>query len=192
MKIYKEFKLKNGKILIVRSAEPEDAKIELEIYKKKVSETPFLSRGIDDEFPSEEDFIEGSKWYNENKIAFSVVAVLDGKIVGTGHLDWCGSKKRFKHSGSLDMGLLKDYWGLGIGGKIMQTILEQAQESGLEQIGLSVFRNNKRAIALYESFGFIVTGIDPRAVKYADGNYDDELNMVKFFKEVDKDYSINY
>lgn len=192
MKIYKEFKLKNGKKLIVRSVEPEDARAQLENYKKKVSETPFLSRGVDDEFPTEEDFVEDSKWYNENEIAFSVVAVLDGKIVGSGHLDWYGSKKRFKHSGSLDMGILKDYWGLGIGGKIMQTILEEAQKSGLEQVGLSVFRNNERAIALYESFGFIVTGIEPRAVKYTDGTYDDELNMVKFFKEVDKDYSIDY
>ncbi len=192
MKVYKEYVLKNGKKLIIRSAEKQDAKEELEMYKKKTTETPFLSRGEDDVFPSVEDFEECSQDYLENEKACTLVAVLDGKIIGTGHLDWYGSRKRYCHRGSVDLGVLKDYWGLGVGGKIMQTLLDHAKNVELEQVELCVVRENERAIKMYESFGFIVTGVEPRVVKYSDGTYADELSMVKFLKEADKYYGIDY
>ena len=44
MKIYKEFKLKNGKKLVVRSVEPEDARAQLENYKKDVKSF-FICKG---------------------------------------------------------------------------------------------------------------------------------------------------
>lgn len=40
---------------------------------------------------------------------------------------------------------------------------------------------NKRALRMYKSFGFEVTGTRPRALKYPDGSYADEYMMTKFF-----------
>ena len=58
MRVYREYQLKNGKILVVRSAEKEDAQEELDMYKQQCCETPFLSRGPNDVFPTVESFVE--------------------------------------------------------------------------------------------------------------------------------------
>ena len=182
MRVYKEYVLKNGKTLIIRSAEKQDAKEELEMYKKKTGETPFLSRGADDIFPSVEDFAENYEYYLEDARNCYLVAIYDGKLIGSAHLDYCSNKKRSVHKCDIDLGILKDYWGLGIGGKLMQTLIDVAQKSGFEQVELCVASKNDRAIKMYESFGFEQFGIMPRAMKYEDGTYMDMVSMVKFLK----------
>lgn len=183
MKIYKEYKLKNGENLIVRSAEKDDALEELNMYKQKAAETPFLSRGKDDVFPTVEDFAENYEYYLEDDRNCYLVAVYNDKIVGSAHLDYCSNKKRSKHKCDIDLGVLKDYWGLGIGGKLMQTLIDVAQKSNFEQVELCVASKNDRAIKMYESFGFEKFGVMPRAMKYEDGTYMDMLSMVKFLQK---------
>ena len=179
MKVYKEYLLKNKEKLIIRSSEEKDAEEVLKVYKKKVTETKFLSRGEKDTFPTVEDLKEGTKWFLEDEKSCDVVAEYLGKIVGTGHIEWYGGKLRSAHTCQLDMGLLKDYWGLGIGGKIMQTLIEVAKQGNLEQIELSVVEENIRAIKMYESFGFVATGKQPHSMKYEDGTYADMVFMTK-------------
>ena len=179
MKVCKEYTLKNGEKLIVRSEEETDAEITLEVYKQKTKETRFLSRGEHDKFPTVEDMKETSKWFLEDEKSCTVVAVYQNKIVGTGHIEWYGGKLRSAHTCQLDMGILKDYWGLGIGGKIMQTLIEVAKQGNLEQIELSVVEENIRAIKMYESFGFVATGKQPHSMKYEDGTYADMVFMTK-------------
>lgn len=181
MRVYNKYILKNGKELIVRSAEIEDAEKELEMYKKQVAETPFLSRGADDIMPSKEGFEENYEYYLEDDRACTLVAIYENKLIGSGHIDYCANKKRSAHRCDIDLGILKEYWGLGIGGKIMQTLLDVAKNSKFEQVELSVASKNERAIKMYESFGFQKTGIIPRSLKYADGTYEDFVCMTKFF-----------
>lgn len=180
MKIYKEYVLKNGKLLIVRSATKNDADAELKMYKQQVLETPFLSRGESDTFPTSEDFAEGYEYFLNDNRACYVVAIYEGELIGSGHIDYCGNKKRFLHKCDVDLGVLKKCWGLGIGGKIMHTLIDVAKTSKFEQIELSVAAKNERAIKMYESFGFKTIGIFPNAVKYDDGSYDSYVSMIKF------------
>lgn len=183
MKVYKEFVLKNGRKLIIRSAEKEDAEADLEFYKKQCSETPFLSRGVNDTFPTAESFAECYEEFLNDERGCNLVAIYESKIIGTGHIEYCGNKKRALHKCEVDLGILKDYWGLGIGGKIMQTLIDVARKANFEQVELSVASKNERAIKMYESFGFEKFGIMPRAMKYEDGTYADFVIMVKFFEK---------
>ena len=48
----------------------------------------------------------------------------------------------------------KDYWGKGIGNWMMQQIINVAANKSLHRIYLRVLPDNKRAIKLYEKFGF--------------------------------------
>ena len=183
MRIYREYVLKNGKTLILRSAEVQDAREELEMYKKMVRETPYLSRGADDDFPCVEDYAENYEYYLKDDRNCYIVAIYDNKIVGSGHIDYCGNKKRSVHKCDVDLGILKDYWGLGIGWKIMKTLIEVAKKSNFEQVELCVASKNDRAIKMYESFGFERFGIMPRVMKYEDGTYMDMVSMVKFLQQ---------
>ena len=179
MRVYKEFTLKNGESLIVRSEEEVDAEITLEVYKQKTKETRFLSRGESDKFPTAEEMREAAKWFLEDEKSCTVVAVYQNKIVGTGHIEWYGGKVRSRHTCNLDLGVLKEFWELGIGGKIMEVLIGAAKQGDLEQIELMVVEDNQKAIKMYESFGFVATGKQPHAMKYEDGTYADMILMTK-------------
>jgi RimJ/RimL family protein N-acetyltransferase len=44
----------------------------------------------------------------------------------------------------------------------MKTLIKQARAMGLKVLKLSAFETNKRAIHVYEKFGFVQTGRVPR------------------------------
>ncbi len=86
------------------------------------------------------------------------IAVSDGQIIG-----WCDisalDRPVFAHIGSLGMGVLASYRGLGIGKRLMQMSIQKAEQKGLTRIELTVREKNKPAITLYEKFGFEKEGM---------------------------------
>ena len=59
------------------------------------------------------------------------------------------SPGRYLHRASVAFVLLKEYWGLGIGGKMMQECIKWCEAHNIEQIELDVLKHNERAIAMY-------------------------------------------
>ncbi len=51
-----------------------------------------------------------------------------------------------------------EYRGQGIGGKLIEAVLERAQERGVREIFLEVRKSNVRAQELYYTFGFTQVG----------------------------------
>lgn len=51
-----------------------------------------------------------------------------------------------------------EYRGQGIGGKLIEAVLERARERGVREIFLEVRKSNVRAQQLYETFGFTQVG----------------------------------
>ena len=173
----KEIKLKNGLIITLCTAEIADAKNYAEYSNRLHTETPNLSHDIlDGEFTEEKEIKYISSMNDSGNLL--LLAKLEGKIVGHGQL--CKrTKTRVRHRCDIGIGVLKDYWGNGIAGKIMYEMIEFAKSEGLEQINLAVIGTNDRAHSMYSSFGFKEIGTFPKAMKYADGTYADEIFMVK-------------
>jgi RimJ/RimL family protein N-acetyltransferase len=68
--------------------------------------------------------------------------------------------------------------GRGVGRALLGAILAHARTvPGLEQVYLTVVTTQPIARALYESFGFVPYGVEPRALKL-DDRYLDEVLMV--------------
>jgi RimJ/RimL family protein N-acetyltransferase len=107
------------------------------------------------------------------------IAVDQGGVVG-----WCDiapiPRPVFSHIGSLGMGLLPAYRGIGIGRRLLEAALARARGRGIERVELHVFSDNVRARHLYESVGFIVEGVHPRRAKI-DGRYRDDVAMAFAF-----------
>ncbi len=61
-------------------------------------------------------------------------------------------------------------------------MLEEIEKLGIEQAELIVIEGNERAKHMYENFGFTETGRRPKANKYDDGTYADDILMTKFFE----------
>ena len=183
MKFYKVFKLKNGEELIVENAKADDAKELTDVWNCVIRETKYLSRGDRDGYFNVEDTLESIEDYLDSEKVVMLVARYKNKIVGDCHLDACLFKQRMNHRCDIGISILKDYWGLGIGGRMMSCLVEIAENEGFEQIELNVAENNKRAIDLYKAFGFSETGKILNAFKYSDGTYDNYVGMIKFLKE---------
>ena len=103
------------------------------------------------------------------------VALNEEKIIG-----WCDitslGRPIFDHVGSLGIGVLADYRGQGIGEALIRAALQRAKIKGLTRIELTVFENNKPAIALYKKLGFVEEGIHKNKSRI-DGRYEDHIFM---------------
>ncbi|KVD89689.1 GCN5 family acetyltransferase [Burkholderia sp. ABCPW 14] len=104
-------------------------------------------------------------------------AYVDGRIAGmAGFKRLAGAKAR--HKGFLwGMYVAPDARRHGVGAALLDAVLAAAAEA-VEQVTLAVVDGNGAARAFYERHGFVVYGVEPRALKGANG-YADELLMVK-------------
>lgn len=178
-----EYTLKNGGTLTVRVPIPEDVEALVDLRIAMDGETRFLGRNPG-EFPRAFTVEKEAKTVRsmpDNPNLQWFVAEYQGKLVGRCAASVPSPRERFRHRGAVAFGVRKEYWGLGIGGRLMETCLQWCREHGCEQVELEVVTENQRALGLYKRFGFEITGTRPRALKYPDGSYADEYLMTKFF-----------
>jgi len=105
-------------------------------------------------------------------------ALINENIVG-----WCdispGTPAEQSHVGCLGMGILRHYRGKGIGSKLVESCLNQAELFGFEKVELEVYGDNQAAIRVYEQQGFTLEGRKLRGRKLNDC-YQDILQMATF------------
>lgn len=168
----------NGKSLLLRNATSSDAGMLIDYLKTVNTETRFLRyepEEISYTLEQECKFIEN---INASKCNIMLLAFLDGIYIGN-----CSyavdNAMRVRHRATLGIALYGKYTGMGIGGVMIDTLCSIASENGIEQMELEVVSDNTNAISLYERLGFVRCGSIPRANKYKDGNYSDEIRMFK-------------
>lgn len=162
MKYEKTVTLKNGKRLLLRNGTFEDGQAVFENFNQTHGETDYLlSYPDENSFDSkqEADFLK-AKAQSDNEI--EILALLDGKIVGTAGIEAIGNKYKVKHRAEFGISILKECWGMGIGRVLLKACIECAKRAGYTQLELEVVAENERAIALYQSEGFQEYGRNPR------------------------------
>lgn len=109
-----------------------------------------------------------------------LVALLDGEFAGltSARPGQFGEKDR--HVATLSLWLLPWARGRGVGTHMTQTMLVWCREAGYEKVELEVFSTNTPALRLYRRFGFVVEVRQRRAIKFAEGEYVDNLIMGTF------------
>ena len=170
------FTLKNGASLVIREAEPTDAKKLLDFINRVAGETDYLGFGAG-EFElteaEEAEFLESCQ-AADNQIY--LVALIEDELVGTLHFAG-GGRPRVRHVGEFGMSVFKAYWGQGVGSLLLDTLLTWARQTGVvTKVNLRVRSDNRRAVALYERKGFIVEGRLTKEM-FVDGRYYDLLAM---------------
>ena len=170
---------KTGCEVILRNAKIEDAENLINYLKITASETPYLIREPDEvtlSLEQEQSFIQRIM---DSDRELLLMAIIDGKHIGSCSLMSIGEYKRYRHRCSIAVALYQDYCKRGIGKIMLETILEAAKKAGYEQAELEVITDNKNAIALYENLGFEKYGHFPANIKYENGNYADACWMMK-------------
>lgn len=174
----KEFDL-NGRKLVLRNAEEDEAEMLLKYLKQVYAETPFLIQEPDEITFTIDDEKKYIKENNDSDSDLLLIGMLDGKHVGNCSL-MGNYARRLKHRTSLGIVLYLEYTGLGIGRIMIEEVCKIAKDNGIEQVELEVAANNRNAISLYEKLGFEKVGTLPNNMKYADGTYTDVHFMVKY------------
>jgi ribosomal protein S18 acetylase RimI-like enzyme len=109
----------------------------------------------------------------------SVVVEIDGKIVGELHTYPIGPKI-FEHVlSNLTVGVHPDFQGQGIGKQLFIYLLGlvETEMPHILRVELDTRDGNERAIALYQSVGFVIEGRLRNRDKMADGRFFDDLPM---------------
>ena len=163
--------------ITIREARIDDAARLLEVIPRIDAETDFLIRAPGEfklTLEEEQKFIQSMV---DDKKCLFLVALYGDTIVGT--LGFKGnSLTRYQHTGEFGMGVLKEYWGFGIGSKLLEGLLDWAMASGIHKINLKVVASNTRAMSLYEKFGFELEGRLKDSVKI-ENEYCDLIIMGK-------------
>jgi ribosomal protein S18 acetylase RimI-like enzyme len=114
-----------------------------------------------------------------------VGAFRDGELVGTAGFSIQQGEPN-AHKGRLfGMYVRSSFRNLGLGRLLLNAVLDVARES-VELIQLSVVSSeNRPALRLYESVGFLEFGRETKASKYGDKYYDETLMVLDFGRTID-------
>ena len=177
MRYAKTVLLTGGTELLVRNAVASDACALRDVMQRTHSETDYLlsypdEQSVDDE---QEARSLGETECSDNEV--ELVAVVDGKIVGSAGVTAVGSRRKVVHRACFGISVLQEYWGMGIGRALMEACIDCARRAGYTQLELEVVADNQRAVSLYRCAGFEEYGRNPRGYRSASSGYQELVHM---------------
>jgi RimJ/RimL family protein N-acetyltransferase len=169
-------KLGNGVEIVIREAKADDAGSILYYVQKVCGESQFLTFGPGEFMLTDLEEKEIIKKSNETDNQLFMLGLINGKIIST--LNFSGGQRpRIKHCGEFGMSVQRQFWGIGIGSLMLETLFSWAKNNGIiKKINLRVRTDNNRAISLYERSGFLKEGTIRKEI-VIDGNFYDHYWM---------------
>lgn len=168
----------NQRKLIIREAELRDAEALARLRVKTDGETEYMDREEGEGYLSPKDFEELIMTDRKESNNLCLVACDKQEVVGYCRCE--GNKlKRLSHQVTFGIAIMKEYWGYGLGRQMLKMVIAWSEEQKIHKINLSVSRSNKRAIHLYETYGFQIEGCLKDDKRLSDGEYHDTLLIAR-------------
>lgn len=177
--IPRTIKTKTGLEVLLRSPRADEAAEFLAAMKEIMAQSPYVLSEPDEFNPTVEEQAKLLASYAVHPDRLWIAPMIDGKFAGG--MDFrAGSKRLNSHHGSLGISIASSLRGQGVGRAVMEALIEWAYENPrIETLRLQVFPRNLAAMNLYRSLGFVEEGRELRAIKFADGTYEDLVSMAK-------------
>ncbi len=168
-----------GRVFLIRAGQEVDSRA-LYDYKSKVfRETEWLLQAWEDFESDPERESLFLRRFSNSPNSLMLLAFSEGEVIGTLSL-FGGPYRRTSHVAALGMGVLRSWWGHGVGSAMMEEALQWARTNPLvEKLNLQVYHTNERALALYRKFGFVQEGCLRKDVRLDDGTDVDLILMGK-------------
>ena len=165
MKYNKTITLKDGSACVLRNGAEQDGQAMLDIFVLTHAQTDYLLT-----YPEEHSFTaqqEAAFLQEKTDSAdeIELLAELDGKVVGSAGIGCVGRKEKIRHRAEFGISVDKAHWGLGIGRALTEGCIECARTAGYVQLELEAVAENKSALALYRSVGFVEYGRNPKGFR---------------------------
>ena len=165
MEYHKTITLKDGRACMLRNGTTEDGQALLNIFNVTHAQTDFLLTYPEEHSYTAEDEAELLRRKTDSADEVELLAELDGKIVGCAGINCVGRKEKIRHRAEFGISVDKAYWGLGVGRALTKACIECANRAEYAQLELEVVAENRSAIALYESVGFVEYGRNPKGFR---------------------------
>jgi len=178
---HEEFPLGNFTFTI-RNAEPADAERMIAHINQVDMESVFLAREPGEFSMSVEDEQKFLTAARDSEYKLFLVAQVQDEIIASCAV-FIDSRKRFRHKAGLAIAVQKAYWSMGIGRKMMNTVITWCRGKGLVKIELTVDTENQRALSLYTSLGFEIEGTLRKSMRLADGTTRNTYSMGLLLEE---------
>ena len=169
--------LTGGVELLVRNAVASDARALRDIMQRTHAETDYLLSYPDEQGTDDEQEARSLAETERSDNEVELVAVLDGRIVGSAGVSAVRSRRKVAHRARFGISILKEYWGMGIGRVLMEASIDCARQAGYTQLELEVVADNQRAVSLYRRAGFEEYGRNPRGYRSTAVSYQELVHM---------------
>lgn len=168
------FSLRDARNATVRTAEASDAAEVLAFRQTVADETEFLMGAADEirrGIAQQAEYLQTTRL---SPIDLLILAEVEGRVAGIAGLE--GSRlRRFAHGVTLGIAVGREFWRLGLGRALMESLLLWADTHGVVRVALEVVESNTPAIRLYESLGFEHEGRLRARRKHGDVYLDDYI-----------------
>lgn len=142
---------------IFRVAQARDAKAIIGLLNEVAQDSPYLTLAEDGIETTVEEQVALIQRYNESNNSIMFLAESDDQIVGMATV-YPIDNNRQSHVGEIGVSIVREYWGYGIGSILTEELIEFARQSRMKVLTLEVVTENRRAIKLYEKYGFNIVG----------------------------------
>jgi len=177
MKYSQKIILNNGKEAWLRNGDSADGLSVFETFNATHAETDYLLSYPDENSFDPEQEAQFLQKKTNSPYEIEIIAIVDGKVVGTAGIDAVGGKYKVRHRAELGIGILKEYWGLGLGKALTKACIQCAKDAGYTQVELNVVAENETAISLYQGLGFTEFGRNPRGFNSRISGYQELVYM---------------
>ena len=164
--------------LLFREALKTDAAALLQHIRTVGTETDNLSFSGDTFNISEEREAKFIDRFSRSRDDIMLVALDGDKIVGNAIVER-NRVARYHHRAEISITVIKEYWGRGIGSRLMEMMIDFAKSTGIEILYLEVRADNERAIRLYKKYGFVEIGVYESFFKIDSKYYDARFMTLK-------------
>jgi ribosomal-protein-alanine N-acetyltransferase len=173
------WKSKSGKEIVFRTLIGSDAGAFLD-YRRKISEesiNTFHYPGMS--LPSAEETATQLSNHLATRSVLQVGGFISDQMIG--HLSmrvYRSDHPWAKHVGEFGMGIVKEYWGEGIGHQLLQLQDQFAETVGITRIEATVRTTNTAGISLYLRNGYDIEGTQINSA-FIDGKYHHTYSIAK-------------
>ena len=157
--------LKDGRACILRNGTASDGQALLDVFNLTHKQTDFLLTYPEEHRYTDQQEADFLQEKADSADEIELLAELDGKVVGSAGIGCVGRKEKIRHRAEFGISVDKAYWGLGVGRALTKACIECAKRAEYAQLELEVVAENRSAIALYESVGFVEYGRNPKGFR---------------------------
>lgn len=171
------FQLKNGRKLTIRHCTVADTPL-FAPFQKQISRETTHTMQMESNPPSEAQVRENWQRSELDPKALRIGAFSEGRMVGMLGFHPLPAHPWTDHLAQFGMMILKEYWGQGLGTRLLQIMESHAKKVGVSRIEAMVRIGNDRGEHLYKKNGFVIEGTRKKAA-FINGTFWDEYFIAK-------------